>query len=232
LYHQNRELIITIDGPAGAGKSTVARIIAQTLGYSYINTGDLYRYVTFCALKEKLNVKKTEVMNGLSKNIVNQFTKKHQHKQNLELFFKQNNIITDKIHSPEIDKNVSFVARHESVRRNLIPLQRLLAENKPIVMEGRDIGSVILPNADLKFFLMADEKTRTIRRYKELLKKGYRVTLQEVKSEIIKRDNLDSKREFSPLTIPKDAIIVDTSDKNINDVIKIVLSVVQEREKK
>jgi CMP/dCMP kinase len=230
LNYKNSELVITIDGPAGAGKSTVAKIIAQKLGYSYINTGDLYRYVTFCALKENLDVKKAEVMDSLSKNIVDQLTKKHQHKQNLALFFEQSNVITEKIHSPEIDKNVSFVARHESVRRNLIPLQRLLAENRPIVMEGRDIGTVILPNADLKFFLMADGKTRTTRRYKELLKKGYHVTLQEVKSEIIKRDNLDSKREFSPLTVPKDAIIVDTSDKNINAVIKIVLRVIQGRE--
>ncbi|MFW5804518.1 MAG: (d)CMP kinase [bacterium] len=230
MNYKNSELVITIDGPAGAGKSTVAKIIAQKLGYSYINTGDLYRYVTFCALKENLDVKKAEVMDSLSRNIVNQLTKKHQHKQNLALFFEQNNVITEKIHSPEIDKNVSFVARHESVRRNLIPLQRLLAENRPIVMEGRDIGTVILPNADLKFFLMADEKTRTTRRYKELLKKGYHVTLKEVKSEIIKRDNLDSKREFSPLTVPKDAIIVDTSDKNINAVIEIVLRVIRGRE--
>lgn len=230
MNYKNSELVITIDGPAGAGKSTVAKIIAQKLGYSYINTGDLYRYVTFCALKENLDVKEAEAMDSLSKNIVNQLTKKHQHKKNLALFFKQNNVITEKIHSPEIDKNVSFVARHESVRRNLIALQRFLAENRPIVMEGRDIGTVILPNADLKFFLMADEKTRTTRRYKELLKKGYHVTLQEVKSEIIRRDNLDSKREFSPLTVPKDAIIVDTSDKNINAVIKIVLRVIQRRE--
>jgi len=232
LHYQNNELIITIDGPAGAGKSTVAKILAQRLGYRYINTGDLYRYVTYCALQEKLDVRNSELMDHLSKKIVDQFIKKNQHEHNehnLTVLFDQEDTILDKIHSPEIDKNVSFVAQIPSVRKNLVSLQRLLAKKRSVVMEGRDIGSVILPNADLKFFLFADEQTRIIRRHKELQEKGYPIPFQEVKAEIIKRDHVDSKRKIAPLTIPKDAITVDTSNKNVNGIIKTVLKIVQKR---
>lgn len=229
LHYQNNELIITIDGPAGAGKSTVAKILAQRLGYRYINTGDLYRYVTYCALQERLDVRNSELMDNLSKKIVDQFIKKNQHQYNLTVLFDQEDTIIDKIHSPEIDKNVSFVAQIPSVRKNLVLLQRLLAKKRSVVMEGRDIGSVILPNADLKFFLVADEQTRIMRRHKELQEKGYPITFQEVKAEIIKRDHVDSKRKIAPLTIPKDAITVDTSNKNVNGIIKTVLKIVQKR---
>ena len=231
LHYQNNELIITIDGPAGAGKSTVAKILAQRLGYRYINTGDLYRYVTYCALQKNLDVRNSELMDHLSKNIVDQFIKKNQHEHNLAVLFDQEDTILDKIHSPEIDKNVSIVAQIPSVRKNLVSLQRLLAKKRSVVMEGRDIGSVILPNADLKFFLVADEQTRIIRRYKELQEKGYPIPFQEVKAEIIKRDHFDSQRKIAPLTIPKDAITVDTSHKNINDIIKTILKIVQKRER-
>ena len=231
LHYQNNELIITIDGPAGAGKSTVAKILAQRLGYRYINTGDLYRYVTYCALQKNLDVRNSELMDHLSKNIVDQFIKKNQHEHNLVVLFDQEDTILDKIHSPEIDKNVSIVAQIPSVRKNLVSLQRLLAKKRSVVMEGRDIGSVILPNADLKFFLVADEQIRIIRRYKELQEKGYPIPFQEVKAEIIKRDHFDSQRKIAPLTIPKDAITVDTSHKNINDIIKTILKIVQKRER-
>ncbi len=232
MHRQNNGLVITIDGPAGAGKSTVAKILAQKLGYRYINTGDLYRFITYRALQEKLNVKNSDLMDNLSKKIVDQLIKEIQHEQNLVIFFKQQKTVLNKIHSPEVDKKVSFVARHASVRKNLITLQRLLAKNKPVVMEGRDIGSVILPDADLKFFLVADEQTRIMRRYKELQEKGFPINFHEVRAEIIRRDNIDSKREIAPLIIPKDAITVDTSNKNINDIIKKVLKIVQKRKRK
>lgn len=229
MHYQSSGLIITIDGPAGAGKSTVAKILAQRLGYRYINTGDLYRYVTYCALQEKLDVKNAMLMDNLTKRIVGQFIIKNQNEHDMKLlFFKQDDIFS-KIHSPEIDKKVSFVAQHPSVRTNLVLLQRMLAKKGSVVMEGRDIGSVILPNADLKFFLFADEKTRTMRRCKELQEKGYSITFQEVKEEISRRDHIDSKREIAPLIIPEGAITVDTSNKNINDIIKEILKIVQKR---
>ncbi|MDD2351972.1 MAG: (d)CMP kinase [Candidatus Caldatribacteriota bacterium] len=227
MKYKKKGITITIDGPAGSGKSTIARILAMKISYNYINTGDLYRYVTYCAIKNKLNVNSPELMDNLSKKIVEELI---VNRDNLEFIFQEDSYIKKQIHSPDIDKKVSLVARHFTVRKNLIPLQRLLAENKSIVMEGRDIGSVILPNADLKFYLIANEKTRTDRRYKELKEKGFNVTIDEVKSEIKKRDQIDSKRKFAPLTIPEDAIIVDTSDKSIEEVINLMLENVKSQE--
>ena len=227
LNYSSNKLVIAVDGPAGSGKSTISKILAKELDYNYINTGNLYRYITYCALKKRLDVKDSKLMEKFSKKIIEQFVNNNKILKNIQLIFDDKNEIFQKIHSPQIDKNVSFVAYHASVRKNLIPLQRLLAKNKSVVIEGRDIGTVILPNADIKFFIVADKKTRVSRRYKELQEKGYRITLKEVESEIIKRDDIDSKREFAPLTIPEDAIIVDTSNKHINEVLKIMLNVIQ-----
>lgn len=214
-------IIITIDGPAGAGKSTVAGELAKRLGFHYINTGDLYRYITYCALREKLNVDNSQAMQELSLKIVRKYLQGCcNNAGNLISHLK---LITDKIHSPEVDKKVSFVAEHSSVRKNLVPLQRLLAKNGSVVMEGRDIGTVIIPYADLKFFIIADEHTRIMRRYLEQLEKGYKISFAEVKKEIINRDYIDSKRKAAPLVKPDDAILIDTSNKNVDEVITEML---------
>jgi CMP/dCMP kinase len=227
LHYQPNKLIITIDGPAGAGKSTVASMLAKKLGFRYINTGDLYRYVTYSALQEKVDISNRKAMENLSKKIVDQFTKENYRENSWQLFFNRQKAMLYKIHSPEIDKNVSFVAQLSSVRKNMVPLQRMLAKGGSVVMEGRDIGSVILPNADLKFFLTADKHARILRRYEELKEKGYSISLQEVREEIIKRDNIDSKRKVAPLIKPEDAVIIDTSNKNINEVFKTLLKIVK-----
>ncbi len=226
---QNRSYIITIDGPAGAGKSTVAKKLALRLGFRYINTGDLYRYVTFRALQKKLDVRNSSDMDTLSLKIVNQWIERKKSGDQADIFSDQQNIILEKIHSPEVDKNVSFVAQHPSVRRNLVSLQRMLTKDGSVVVEGRDIGSVILPYADLKIFLTADEQTRIKRRYKELKEKGYIITFQEVQAEIALRDDIDSRRETAPLTRPKNSITIDTSNKEIDEVIKLVLGIIQSR---
>lgn len=227
MDEKNKRLIITIDGPAGAGKSTIAKKLARTLGYHYINTGDIYRYVTYCALQERLDVTNCKAMDGLSKRIVNEFIKRRNDQNHLQLFFNHIPSMMNQLHSPEIGDKVSIVARMPSVRNRLLPLQRMLAQKGSVVMEGRDIGSVILPDADLKIFLDADVYTRIKRRYKELKEKGYQITIQEVKKEIVHRDNIDSKREIAPLTIPDDATVIDTSNKSIHEVIQTILVMIQ-----
>lgn len=221
--NKKKGIIITIDGPAGAGKSTVARKLARILGFNYINTGDLYRYITYCALCKKVDVNNAHIMNEFTSKMV----KNYMEKCNCQNLIDHINTISEKIHSPEIDKKVSFVAQHYTVRKILIPLQRSLAQDGAVVIEGRDIGTVILPNADVKFFLTADINTRIMRRFTELQEKGFQVTLSEIKNEITNRDYIDSQREIAPLSIPKDAILINTSNKNIDEVVNEMLDIIK-----
>lgn len=216
-------MIITIDGPAGAGKSTVARALADKLGFHYINTGDLYRFITYCAILDNLNVNSAQLMDRLSLKIVEKYI---QENSDIDLLSHINSI-SEKLHSPEVDKKVSFVARHSSVRKNLIPLQRLLVKDGSVVMEGRDIGTIIVPYANVKFFITADEYTRIMRRYRELQEKGYQITFSEVKKEILCRDYIDSRRETAPLAQPEDAIFIDTSHQTVSEVVEEMLEIVR-----
>lgn len=223
MNNKKAGLVITIDGPAAAGKSTVARELAHKLGFNYINTGDLYRYVTYKAMVKKLDVNKSQEMNNLSRKIVNKFINETSYHD----LVSQLQSITEKIHSPEINEKVSFVARHPSVRKNLIPLQRILIQDGSVVVEGRDIGTVIAPFADLKFFLTADQNTRAMRRFNELQDKGYDITFQEVEKEISFRDRIDSKRKTAPLAKSEDAILVNTSNKDITQIVEEMLKIIK-----
>lgn len=223
MNNKKAGLVITIDGPAAAGKSTVARELAHKLGFNYINTGDLYRYVTYKAMVKKLDVNKSQEMNNLSRKIVNKFINEASYHD----LVSQLQSITEKIHSPEINEKVSFVARHPSVRKNLIPLQRILIQDGSVVVEGRDIGTVIAPFADLKFFLTADQNTRAMRRFNELQDKGYDITFQEVEKEISFRDRIDSKRKTAPLAKSEDAILVNTSNKDITQIVEEMLKIIK-----
>jgi cytidylate kinase len=223
LNNKKAGLIITIDGPAAAGKSTIARELAQKLGFNYINTGDIYRYVTYQAIIAKRDVNKAQEMNSLSREIVY----KYCNEDNYHDLISHLKSISEKIHSPEINEKVSFVARHSSVRKNLIPLQQILIKDGSVVVEGRDIGTVVIPYADIKFFLTADRYTRAMRRYKELQEKGYKITFQEVDKEIFCRDNIDSKRKAAPLIKPEDAFLIDTSNKSINQVVEEMLRIIK-----
>ena len=223
LSNKETGLIITIDGPAAAGKSTIARELALKLGFNYINTGDLYRYVTYRAMAEKLDVNRAQEMNNLSRKIVNKYINETSYHD----FVSHLQSITEKIHSPEINEKVSFVARHPSVRKNLIPLQRILIQDGSVVVEGRDIGTVVAPYADLKFFLTADQYTRAMRRFKELRDKEYDITFQEVEKEISSRDHIDSRRKAAPLVKSEDAILINTSNKSIDQVIEEMLKIIK-----
>ena len=223
MNNKEAGLIITIDGPAAAGKSTIARKLAHKLGFNYINTGDIYRYITYRAIVEKLDVNKAQEMNNLSRKIVNKYIKETSYHDLISYL----QLITEKIHSPEINEKVSFVARHSTVRKNLIPLQRLLIQDGSVVVEGRDIGTVVVPYADFKFFLTADQHTRAMRRFNELRDKGYDITFQEVEKEISSRDSIDSKRKSAPLIKSEDAILINTFNKSIEQVIKEMLKTIK-----
>lgn len=209
-------LVIAIDGPAGAGKSTIAKIIADKLNINYIDTGAMYRAVTLKCLQNKVNIE--------NENEVIELAKK------TEIYFKENNIyldgkvVNEEIRTIEVTNNVSNVAKIKEVRYLMVDVQREIGTRNSVILDGRDIGSYVFPNADYKFFLIATPKERGARRYKELVAKGVEVKLQDVIDDIIKRDEIDSSREFAPLVKAEDAIEIDTTGKSIDDVVESVLN--------
>lgn len=209
-------LVIAIDGPAGAGKSTIAKIIADKLNINYIDTGAMYRAVTLKCLQNKVNIE--------NENEVIELAKK------TEIDFKENNIyldgevVNEEIRTIEVTNNVSNVAKIKEVRYLMVDVQREIGTRNSVILDGRDIGSYVFPNADYKFFLIATPKERGARRYKELVAKGVEVKLQDVIDDIIKRDEIDSSREFAPLVKAEDAIEIDTTGKSIDDVVESVLN--------
>jgi len=221
-------LIIAIDGPAAVGKSTMGKLIARELGFLYIDTGAIYRAITWKVLKNNINIKDEEMISHLVSDIrLNIERINNQSLNDYYRIFVDGEDVTGEIRNPRIDQNVSQIARLPKVRKQLICLQRELAEKGNIVMEGRDIGSVILPQADIKFYFTASEEERIKRRYKELIKKGYSIDYELVKKQIIQRDKIDSKRKYAPLIKAKDAILIDSTKKNIEEVKDKILKIIR-----
>ena len=203
--------IIAVDGPAGAGKSTVSKIVAQKLGYTYIDTGAMYRAV---ALKSSQSC---EDLIMLIDDI------------NIELddkarVFLDGVDVTKEIRTPEMSKLASDVSKFGFVRTKLTELQRQMAQRGEVIMDGRDIGTQVLPNADLKIFLTASLDERARRRFEELKAKGQVVNLDSIKNEIALRDKQDSEREIAPLKQAEDAILIDSTNLQINDVVEKILT--------
>ena len=211
-----KNLVIAVDGPAGAGKSTIAKIIADKLNINYIDTGAMYRAVTYKVLQNNIDTTDEQAIIEVAKAS--------------EIDFKDNNIYLDgkilkeEIRTPEVSNNVSNVAQIKEVRYLMVDVQREIGNRSSVILDGRDIGSYVYPNADYKFFLNASPEERGERRYKELVKKGYETTLEEVIKDVIRRDEIDSNREFAPLVKADDAIEIDTTGKSIEGVVEDVIS--------
>ena len=221
-------LIIAIDGPAAVGKSTMGKLIARELGFLYIDTGAIYRAITWKVLKNNINVNDENIISNLVSNTCVTIEKANCKSLNdYYHIFVDGEDITEEIRNPRIDQNVSQIARLPKIRKQLIYLQRKLAEKADIVMEGRDIGSVILPQADIKFYFTASEEERIKRRHKELMNKGYSIDYEKVKKQIIQRDKIDSKRKYAPLIKAKDAILIDSTEKSIEEVKDKILKIIK-----
>jgi len=219
----SKGLIIAIDGPAGSGKSTSAKIIAKKLGYLYIDTGAMYRAITFLALENKAMGDESRIVE-LARN------------SKIELSYDDGEVITllnDKniskeIRTPEVNSNVSEVSKISDVRKLLVVKQRMMgAKENGVVMEGRDIGTVVFPNADVKIFLTALLDTRANRRTNEYNKKGSTVLVDDIKNNLSNRDKIDSSRNDSPLIKASDAIEVDTTNVTIDEQVNLILDVVK-----
>ena len=220
----NKKIIIAIDGHSSCGKSTLAKALAKELGYVFIDSGAMYRAVTYAALKGEMistsefNIQK--LIKSLSKLEIefklNRITKSP------EIFLNGKNI-EDDVRKPEIANFVSQIAEIKEVRQKLVSEQQKMSVNGGIVMDGRDIGSVVFPDAELKFFVTADIETRTNRRFDELVSKGIDISKAEVRENLIKRDEIDSSRKESPLLKTADAIVIDNSNITKSEQLDIAL---------
>ena len=213
-------MIVTIDGPAASGKSTTAKLVAKKLGISYLDTGGMYRCITFYFMKN--NISYNEI--SLAKSHLKKLNLSICEKNNTQHFYINGVDVTNEIRSNEISKNVSKISSLYFVRNKMVKTQRKYAKEKSIIVEGRDIGTIVFPKADYKFFLIANEKVRAKRRQKDLIRIGENQSLEKLIGEIRIRDKLDSERENSPLLKAKDAIIIDTSVKTIDEQVDFIVN--------
>lgn len=216
---------IAIDGPAGAGKSSIAKLVSKELGYIYVDTGALYRTVGLYSIRKGINTKDAEAVTATLKDIEVRlgFVDGAQH------VFLNGEDVSDAIRTPDASMGASNVSAIPAVRTFLFDLQRDIAKNNNCIMDGRDIGTVVLPEAQIKLFLTASPEARAERRYKELIEKGEKVDFQEVLDDINKRDYQDSHREIAPLKQAEDAILVDNSGCNLEEGTALVLGIIKEK---
>ena len=213
---------IAIDGPAAAGKSTVAKQVAKILNCVYIDTGAMYRAITWYALSKGVDHKDEEKVTALLPEI----------DLSLRLDGKvvvNDQDITKEIRTTEVADNVSYIASYKKIRLHLVELQRKMSKNVSVVMDGRDIGSYVLPHADVKIFQVASVETRAVRRYKENLEKGINCSIEEIEENLRKRDYIDSHREFAPLKKAEDSFVLDTSNMTIDEAVNAIIKIVKNK---
>jgi cytidylate kinase len=206
--------IITIDGPAGAGKSTIAKEIAKRFGFTHLDSGAIYRAIGVACKEAGINLEDEKA--------VFEVARKLQIELKGDRILLDGKDITEKIRTPEGGFLASKVAQFKEVREIVVKILREIAKGKRVVTDGRDAGTYIFPEADLKIYLTASPEERARRRYEELIKKGFNVSFEEILKEVIERDERDKNREFAPLVIPEGAVVIDTTDKTIEDVLSEV----------
>lgn len=213
---------IAIDGPAASGKSTAAKGVAKALDFLYLDTGAMYRAITLYMIEKGLDTRSEED----AKSILDEVTMRED--KNGHIFLNERDV-TERVREEDVTKLVSYACAHKAVRERLVALQREMAKGESVVMDGRDIGTVVLPDATLKVYQVASVESRAKRRYLEELSKGKEASLEEIQKDIERRDYIDSHREHSPLRKAEDAILLDTSDLTIQEEIDVILSLFREK---
>lgn len=215
---------VAIDGPAGAGKSTVAKAAAKELGYIYVDTGALYRTIALNAVRHGIlnDTEKIEAMLSDTKVEL-------KYADGVQSVYLNGEDVSGLIRTPEISMGASVVSAISKVRAFLLDLQRDIAKKNNVIMDGRDIATVVLPNADVKIFLFASPECRAKRRYDELIEKGESVTFDEVLDDVNKRDYQDSHREIAPLKPSEDSVMADTSELDLNGSVQLVVDIIKEK---
>lgn len=215
---------IAIDGPAGAGKSTVARRLAKELNFTYVDSGAMYRALTLKALQSGIDINDSSLLEKLAVTTDMHF----QTQFDGQLIFSDGKNVTREIRSPEVNEAVSVVSAHPGVRQVMVKLQQAMAMECSVVMDGRDIGEYVLPDADYKFFVTASLEARTQRRVREMQMRGYEADINRVRDEIIKRDGIDSERPMGALREMPDHIVLDTSNMSEDQVLQVILEKIRE----
>ncbi len=214
---------IAIDGPAGAGKSSIAKLAAEKMNYVYVDTGAMFRTMAYYFLTNGIDPKEEEQVNDNCNaiRIDIQYQTGEQH------IFLNGKDVSKEIRQEEVGNNASIVAKYPKVREKLLELQRSLAASTDVIMDGRDIGTVVLPDAECKIFLTASPRVRAERRYKELVEKGESCDLAQIEKDIIARDEQDMNREIAPLKQAEDAILIDSSDLSIEEVVNRIMELAE-----
>ena len=219
--------VITIDGPVASGKSSVGLMLAKALGYLFLDTGIMYRAVAWAAINQKINIEDVEKVSILAQQIDIEIKPPTKSDGRINDVLVDKVDVTWKIREPEVNKNVSQISRYQYVRKALTEQQQEFGRRGKIVMVGRDIGTIVMPNADLKIYLEASVKERALRRYNEEVKRGKQSDLEDVIKNVEMRDKIDSTREIAPLIPAKDAVIINTDGKDISRVIDEILSIIR-----
>lgn len=220
-----KQIQIAIDGPAAAGKSTIAKKTAELLGYTYVDTGAMYRAITYKALQENIDLQDEDKLTYLLKDTLIEL----KPSPDGQLVFLDNMAVTEEIRSKEVTASVSAVAAHATLREEMVKRQMEMGNNGSIVMDGRDIGTHVLKDAELKIFMSASVDERANRRYLENQNRGIETNLEELKQEIALRDKLDSERQASPLIQADDAIFIDTTYLTVDEVSEKIMQLAKER---
>ncbi len=215
---------VAIDGPSGAGKSTIAKILAARLGFIYVDTGALYRAVGLSALRYEVDISNHAAIEDFLKELRIDM----KYCDGDQRVFANGQDVTDGIRTPEVSSAASTVSAVPAVRAFLFSLQQNMAKTYSVIMDGRDIGTVVLPDAKVKVFLTASPQARAKRRYDELIEKGMNVTFESVLNDMIERDKRDSERATAPLKPAHDAVLVDTTDMSLEESVECIRSIVEE----
>ena len=217
---------VAIDGPAGAGKSTVAKMVAERLNYIYVDTGAMYRVVTLNALQRHINLEDEQALTCLAASTAIELSAGCN---KCTRVFMDGKEVSLAIRAPEVSRSVSLVARVPGVRKELVNQQRRMASSSNVVMEGRDVSTVIVPDAQVKIFLTASANERAKRRLEDLAGQGFKMTLGDMIEEINERDKLDSSRSVAPLVAAPDAKVIDSSKMQTRDVVELILELIRRR---
>lgn len=218
---------IAIDGPAGAGKSSIAKLVAKKLSFVYIDTGAMYRTMALYFLQNGIDTKDVSQVESRCDEI--EITIAYENGE--QHIFLNGDDVSGEIRNEQVGNNASVVAAYPKIREKLVALQRQMAASTDVIMDGRDIGTVVLPEADVKIYLTASSSVRAGRRYKELQEKGVACDLKKIEEDIIARDEQDMNREISPLKQAEDAVLVDSSDMTIEEVVDRIISIASDAKK-